>query len=91
MEEVLTSRISQNAGKGRQAIEWVIDKIDTEVKEIATAAFKSTDEILSSTIKSIDDIKTTARKSMDDISNKTKKSLDDLTAPNTRQNNLPEF
>lgn len=93
MEDVLTSKISQNAGKGRQAIEWVIDKIDTEVKEIATAAFKSTDEILSSTIKSLDDITTTARKSMDDISTKTKKSLDDihLTAPNTRQKNLPEF
>lgn len=78
MEDVLTNKISLNAGKGRQAIEWVIDKIDAEVKEIASSACKSTDEIFNSTKKSIDDITTTARKSMDDISTKAKKSLDDI-------------
>lgn len=31
MEEVLTNSISSNAGKGRVALEWVIDKINTEV------------------------------------------------------------
>lgn len=35
MEEMLTSKISLNAGKGRQGLEWVINKINTEVGESA--------------------------------------------------------
>lgn len=31
MEEMLASKISLNAGKGRQGLEWVINKINTEV------------------------------------------------------------
>lgn len=31
MEEVLTSNISFNASRGRQGLEWVINKINTEV------------------------------------------------------------
>lgn len=31
MEEVLTKNISFNAGRGRQGLEWVINKINTEV------------------------------------------------------------
>lgn len=32
MEDMLTSKISANASKGRQGLEWVISKINTEVK-----------------------------------------------------------
>lgn len=31
MEDLLTNRISSNAGNGRQGLEWVISKINTEV------------------------------------------------------------
>lgn len=31
MEDLLTSRISSNAGNGRAGLEWVISKINTEV------------------------------------------------------------
>lgn len=31
MEDILTTSISSNAGKGRQGLEWVINKINTEV------------------------------------------------------------
>lgn len=78
MEDLLTNKISLNAGKGRQAIEWVIGKIDSEIKELASTACKSTDELLSHTKKSLDDITSTARRSMDDISSKAKRSLDDI-------------
>ncbi|CAH0404832.1 unnamed protein product [Chilo suppressalis] len=78
MEDLLTNKISLNAGKGRQAIEWVIGKIDSEIKELATSACKSTDELLTQTKKSIDGITSTARRSMDDISTKAKRSLDDI-------------
>ncbi|XP_045459017.1 protein slowmo [Melitaea cinxia] len=78
MEDLLANKISLNAGKGRQAIEWVIGKLDSEIKELANTACKSTDELLSHTKKSLDDITITARRSMDDISSKAKKSLDDI-------------
>lgn len=100
MENMLTSNISANANKGRQGLEWVISKINTEVraikfahlqlvliclnknahilfspflkifqvKEIADAVSKSTDDILHQTHKSIDDMTETARKSMDEMS-----------------------
>nr|CAD7199202.1 unnamed protein product [Timema douglasi] len=92
VEDMLTSKISLNAGKGRQAIEWVISKIDAEVKELANSAVKSTDELLMQTKKSLDEITNSARKSMDDISSAAKKSLDDLQnlTPRTNQN-LPKF
>lgn len=74
MEDLLTNKISNNAGKGRQAMEWVINKINDEVKDLT----RSTDEIFSHTKKSLDDIACSAKKSMDDISQKAKKSLDDI-------------
>uniref|UniRef100_A0A8D8SUF6 Protein slowmo n=1 Tax=Cacopsylla melanoneura TaxID=428564 RepID=A0A8D8SUF6_9HEMI len=52
VENLLTSKISHNAGKGRLAIEWVINKLDSEVQDLKS----STDEILNHTKKSIDDI-----------------------------------
>ncbi|KAL1124204.1 hypothetical protein AAG570_001974 [Ranatra chinensis] len=80
MEDLLTNTIMANAGKGRQAIEWVIDKINTEVMELKNNAVKSTDEILSHTKKSIDGITSTARKSMDEFSTAAKKSFDELNS-----------
>lgn len=74
MEDMLTNKISNNAGKGRQAMEWVINKLNEEVKDLT----RSTDEIFNQTKKSIDDIANSAKKSMDDISLKAKKSFDDI-------------
>lgn len=34
MEDMITSRISTNASKGRQGLEWVINKINLEVCQI---------------------------------------------------------
>ncbi|GLG96030.1 uncharacterized protein GBIM_02864 [Gryllus bimaculatus] len=95
VEDLLTNKISLNAGKGRQAIEWVISKFNTEVKDLTSSAVKSTDEIIAQTKKSLDDITETARKSMDDLSTAAKKSFDDIqnlkyVPPRTNQS-LPEL
>ncbi|CAG9814548.1 unnamed protein product [Phaedon cochleariae] len=74
MEDLLTNKISTNASKGRQAMEYVINKIDAEVKDLT----RSTDEIINHTKKSLDGIANSAKKSMADISEKAKKSLDDM-------------
>uniref|UniRef100_A0A1L8DVK4 Putative member of the intramitochondrial sorting protein family n=1 Tax=Nyssomyia neivai TaxID=330878 RepID=A0A1L8DVK4_9DIPT len=68
MEDILTSKISFNAGKGRQGLEWVIGRLNSEVKGIAESACKSTDEIITQTKKSLDDITVSARKNMDELS-----------------------
>lgn len=68
MEDMLTSSISSNAGKGRLGLEWVIGRINAEVKGIAETAAKSTDDLIMTTRRSIDDMTETARKSMDEIS-----------------------
>ncbi|XP_050308964.1 protein slowmo [Anthonomus grandis grandis] len=74
MENLLTNTISNNAGKGRQAMEWVINKINDEVKDLT----RTTDEFVTNTKRSIDGLTSSAKKSMDDISQKAKKSLDDI-------------
>lgn len=83
MENLLTNKISVNAGKGRQAMEYVINKINDEVKDLT----RSTDEIIHQTKKSIDGLTSSAKKSMDDISLKAKRSLDDLKM----NNNFSEY
>lgn len=64
MEDLLTNTIMSNANKGRQAIEWVIDKINTEVMEIKANAVKTSDELK----KSLDGITSHAKKSVDEFS-----------------------
>lgn len=78
METLLTNTISSNAKKGRQAMEWVLKKINEEINEFSSHAVKNTEEILSNTKKSLGEITETAKKSMDDLSSAAKKSLDDL-------------
>ena len=79
MEDVLTKNISFNASRGRQGLEWVINKINTEVRHATANLINqsyrlllfqvkeialSADDLLAQTKKSLD----TARKSIDDLS-----------------------
>ncbi|XP_053988492.1 protein slowmo-like [Hylaeus volcanicus] len=84
LERLLTMTIEQNAKKGRQAVEWVIEKIHGEMKDIASTAAKSTDDLLNQTRRQLDDITNITMRSMDDLQNVAKKSFDEfqnLTAP----------
>ncbi|CAK9812810.1 Protein slowmo [Anthophora quadrimaculata] len=84
LERLLTMTIEQNANKGRQAMEWVIEKIQSEVKDIASSAAKSTDDLLNQTRRQLDDITTITKQGMEDIQNVAKKSFDEfqnLTVP----------
>lgn len=83
MEEHLTNNISFNASRGRQGLEWVINKINTEVSFLhfrgeQSSSTSSTlqvkeiattaDDLLAQTKKSLDGITDSARKSMDELS-----------------------
>ncbi|KAF7996651.1 hypothetical protein HCN44_002297 [Aphidius gifuensis] len=87
MEDLLTKKISFNAGTGRQAVEWVIN-LDKEVKELANSAAKSIDESFTQTKRQFDDITTKTRRGMDDLQHAAQKSLDEihtLTTPPSPQ------
>jgi len=77
VEGLLASTISTNASKGRLAMEWVLKKINDELKELSHTVEKNKGEFINSTIKSIDGITVTAKKSMDETLNTAKKSLED--------------
>jgi len=79
LEDMVTRTISANANKGRQAMEWVINKINSEVQELSVKAGKTMDEITTNTMKSMDELTTTTKKSMDELTTTTKKSMDDIT------------
>jgi hypothetical protein len=84
MEEVLTNNISFNASRGRLGLEWVINKINTEVSQPSDNKMTkinsqklfpqvkeiatTADDLLTQTKKSIDGITDSARKSMDELS-----------------------
>lgn len=81
MEEVLTNNIHNNATKGRQGLEWVINKINTEVsfKASLIRRVQRLKFFLCSQVKEIassaDDLLAHTKKSLDGIS----KSIDDLS------------
>ncbi|XP_071958735.1 PRELI domain containing protein 3B-like [Antedon mediterranea] len=45
LEGIVTTTMASNANKGREAMEWVIDTINTEVKELASTAKKGITEL----------------------------------------------
>lgn len=45
LENVFTDNMIKNAGKGRQAMEWVIDKVKTEALELSAEAQKCMDNV----------------------------------------------
>lgn len=69
--------------QGRQAIEWVIDKIEKEVADIKLSAEKTTEELKKSL--------NSARKSMDEFSTNAKKTLDEIHNFTSSNGSIPEF
>jgi len=78
LEGILTSSISSNATKGRHAMEWVIDKMNTEITELKMTASKSMDDIAETARRSMDDLTVTTKKSVDDLSRAARKGMGDL-------------
>lgn len=57
-------------------MEWVIDKIQIEVMDLANSAVKSTDEFMSQTRHQIDDLTNMTKRGMDNLQDAANKSLD---------------
>jgi len=80
LENFLANNISTNAGKGREAMEFVISKINREVEDLVTKYKQTITELETTTKKSIGEITESAMRSVDDISLAAKKSVDELSA-----------
>lgn len=78
LEKLLSMTIEHNANKGRQAMEWVIAKLQSEVKDIASSAAKSTDDLLHQTRRQIDDITNITKQGMEEFQSAAKKSFDEF-------------
>ncbi|RXG58521.1 PRELI domain containing protein 3B [Armadillidium vulgare] len=68
IENYLINYASNNSSKGKDAMEWIIKKIDVEVEELMHTYKRGTSELKTSLGKFQD----TAKKSIGDISNLTK-------------------
>lgn len=86
MENYLANSISNNSNKGRDAMEYVISKINLEVEELVSTYKRSTTGLINSlegitetARRSVDDISIVAKKSVDGISGVAKKSIGDIS------------
>lgn len=89
MEDMITSRISMNAGKGRQGLEWVINKINLEVNfrairsmqgnKFRTFAHPQVKSIAESVTRNTDDILSQTHKSFDGMTETARKSMDEIS------------
>ncbi|MCL4148178.1 UNVERIFIED_CONTAM: hypothetical protein GTU68_062806, partial [Idotea baltica] len=80
IESYLINSITSNSFKGREAMEWIIRKIDVEVEELMTSYKRGTSELKCS----LEKIQDSAKKSIGGISHALK-DIDDLsklTQPN---------
>merc|ERR1711994_592342 len=74
MESIIVNTVSSNAGKGRRAIDWVVDAIGKESKNISSVLDKITDHVQELRDTVAENIISTAKSSIDDL----RKSLPDL-------------
>lgn len=80
MEELLSARISLNAMKGRQGIEYIAQKLEAEVKELANSASNATNDLINETRRQFQDLKSQTKRSINDLQNAAKKSFDKLSS-----------
>ncbi|KAF7382144.1 hypothetical protein HZH66_013576 [Vespula vulgaris] len=82
MEELLTSKICFNSGMGRQAMEWVIEKLHLE----------EFDDLLTQTVRQFDDLTSKTRRGMDDLQSAIKSfdEIHNLTSSPSSQS-MPKF
>lgn len=67
LEQLVTDSMSKNAGKGRDAMEWVIDSIKKEAIEFSTEAQKCMDNMEKEAKKFTQELSVEAKKCMDNV------------------------
>lgn len=77
IEDYLTRTISSNAGKGRQAMEWVIERINSEVQEF-TREVQGFTHSAKKGMSVVEDITTSAKKGMGEFNHFAEETLPNL-------------
>merc|ERR1712126_105442 len=73
-ESIIVNTVSSNASKGRSAIDWVVEKIGNESKNISDSLDKITDHVQELRDTVAENVIATAKSSIDDL----RKSLPDF-------------
>ncbi len=68
MESIILNTVSNNAGKGRAAIEWVVDKFETEKRSLSDSLDKLKLEVVDLKHLVADNVIATAAASIDELS-----------------------
>jgi len=74
MESLIVNTVSSNANKGRSAMDWVVEKVGQESKNISSILDKITDNVQELRNTVAENVISTAKSSIDDL----RKSLPDL-------------
>lgn len=74
MESLIVNTVSASAAKGRQAIDWVVEKIGQESKNVSGLLDKITDDVQELRDSVAENVITTAKNSIDEL----RKSIPDL-------------
>ena len=67
MESIIVNTVSNNAGKGRKAMEWVVDKLSNETRNISASLDKLKTEINGLRDTVADHLILTAKKSIEEL------------------------
>ena len=67
MESIIVNTVSNNAGKGRKAIDWVVEKLGSETRNISASLDKLKSEINGLKDNVADNLILTAKKSIEEL------------------------
>lgn len=79
LETSIVAMCSTNSGKGRAAMDWVVEKLGSETRNVSSSLEKLKTEIVSLTDTVADNLISTAKKSIEDLQKKHSLQAQELT------------
>jgi hypothetical protein len=83
IENSIVAMCSLNSGKGRAAMDWVVDKLGNETRNMSANLDKLKTEIVSLTDSVADNLISTAKKSIEDLQRKHSLQAQELSSKKT--------
>lgn len=78
LEKLLTDRSADSSVKGRQAMEWIIDTVQSEAKDFSDSVEKEARKLSMEAQKCMDNVKKEAQEFSDNVEKEAKKCIDNV-------------
>jgi len=88
LEKLITDRSEDSSVKGRQAMEWIIDTVQTEAKDFSDSVEKEAKKLSMEAQKCIDNVKKEAQEFSDNVEKEAKKLTSTLDEAQKRFENV---